>query len=232
VDPVCEDLERVLDIDSDCKSIGVHVAYTVAWKPSEQLKLDEKVIDKEISSLLEEVGERYDLESLKENPVVRAYRSFFWRIGIDPTKTRPASEALLRRAIRGAFPRINPVVDAGNIASARTLVAIGIYDLDRAMPPLRIVMSSGGELFKPIGGKERVVPRGVPIMVDSRGVVMHLYPHRDSVETCVSDRTERVLIVAAGVSGVPRDLVISAVNEVVRILRKLGWQSCGKVLVK
>ncbi|MFP3171798.1 MAG: hypothetical protein RXQ79_01985, partial [Acidilobus sp.] len=31
------------------------------------------------------------LEDLKDNQVVRAYRNFYWRLGIDPTKMRPSS---------------------------------------------------------------------------------------------------------------------------------------------
>ena len=55
----------------------------------------------------------YALETLKDEPRLRAYRDFFWRVGVDPTKVRPAAEALLRRVIQGKpFPRINALVDA------------------------------------------------------------------------------------------------------------------------
>ena len=43
--------------------------------------------------LFKETRARYDLESLKDVPVLRAYRDFFWKVGIDPTKVRPAAEA-------------------------------------------------------------------------------------------------------------------------------------------
>ena len=58
------------------------------------------------------------LETLKDEPRLRAYRDFFWRVGVDPTKVRPAAEALLRRVIQGKpFPRVNTLVDAYNRAS-------------------------------------------------------------------------------------------------------------------
>ena len=31
----------------------------------------------------------YVLETLKDEPRLRAYRDFFWRVGVDPTKVRP-----------------------------------------------------------------------------------------------------------------------------------------------
>jgi DNA/RNA-binding domain of Phe-tRNA-synthetase-like protein len=52
-------------------------------------------------NLVEKIRERYDLETLKDQPILRAYRSFYWRVGIDPTKTRPAAEALIRRVLSG-----------------------------------------------------------------------------------------------------------------------------------
>lgn len=178
------------------------------------------------------------LEELRENPVVRAYRGFYWRIGIDPTKIRPASEALVRKALQGSFPRVNFIVDAGSIASAYTMIPIGIYDLDSMRPPLRlIIVSKRGKVlslkfFKPIGGGEVGLEKGLPILVDSRGIVVHVYPHRDSVETMVRDSTMRILIVAGGVPRVNSTLVKKAVELVaknIRILEKVGWKWCKTV---
>ncbi|MCD6591402.1 MAG: hypothetical protein J7K78_00090, partial [Thaumarchaeota archaeon] len=59
----------------------------------------------------ERIRSRFRLEDLKDEPLIRAYRDFFWRIGIDPTKIRPASEALIRRILSGkGLPRINTLV--------------------------------------------------------------------------------------------------------------------------
>ena len=32
------------------------------------------------------------MEQIRDQPIFRSYRDFFWRVGIDPTKTRPAGE--------------------------------------------------------------------------------------------------------------------------------------------
>ena len=50
----------------------------------------------------------YSLDGLKDEENIRAYRDFFWKLGIDPTKIRPAAEALIRRILGGKeIPRIN-----------------------------------------------------------------------------------------------------------------------------
>jgi DNA/RNA-binding domain of Phe-tRNA-synthetase-like protein len=75
---------------------------------------------------------QWDLDRLKENPTFRAYRDFFWKLGIDPTKIRPASEALIRRILRGnSLPKINTFVDAYNLASISTAIPFGAFDLDK-----------------------------------------------------------------------------------------------------
>ncbi len=225
----CKEIENVLSIADDARGLGVFVAYTLAGGGQPGPKAEE-TISKEVERLLEELRRRYNLESLKNEPLVRAYRDFYWRIGIDPTKTRPSSEALVRRALRGNFPRINPLVDAGNIASARTMVPIGLYDARFYTPPVTIRLSTGGEVFEPIGGREERLPKGVPILVDSKGTVMHVYPHRDSKRTMIRSDTTCMLIVAAGVPGVPRTLVLKAVEETVKILSLFDWKSCKPVI--
>ena len=34
-----------------------------------------------------DVRRRFTLEALKDEPVFKAYRNFFWRLGIDPTRS-------------------------------------------------------------------------------------------------------------------------------------------------
>lgn len=229
---LCDKLEEILEVEEGCKSMGITVAYTVAWLE----RVDESgkaFLERAIEEALNEIPKQYTLENLKSHPIVRAYRNFFWRLGIDPTKTRPSSEALIRRALRGSFPRINDVVDVGNIASLKTLVCIGMYDIDKAGLPLKLTISKGGERFKPIGSKEEMrLKPGIPILIDSRGVVMHLYPHRDSVETCVSESTRRILVLAAGVPEVPKEQLIMALNIIKDLLNRLGWACCENIVVK
>lgn len=224
----CSSLAGLVVVSSDAQRLGVRLAYSVSWGAPVK-ELDSSRLSVEAEKLREEIASKYTLENLKSDPVVRAYRDFYWRIGIDPTKTRPSSEALVRRLLRGKWPKINPVVDAGNIASARHLVPIGIYDLEQFTPPARIVLASGGEVFEPIGGEEERVHEGTPIMVDNRGIVMHLYPHRDSRITMVRPETMCVLIIAAGVPGVSTARLKDAVAEVQRLLGVLGWHSCDNI---
>ncbi|MBB5252306.1 B3/B4 domain-containing protein [Sulfurisphaera ohwakuensis] len=209
----------IVKVCEDAKKLGIFIGFTEVH--SVTVEKNSKLIEME----LEKIEEKYkgeNPETLKDNPVVRAYRDFYWKIGIDPTKIRPSGEALRRRVSRnGRLPRINNVVDSGNISSTETLVPIGLYDMDKIVGNPRIILSKGDELFYGIGKKEpEKVSPGIPIMIDESGKVMHIYPHRDSLLTSITFETKNVLIVSAGVPGVEKDLVFYAAKLTAELLVK------------
>ncbi|HVP24073.1 MAG TPA: phenylalanine--tRNA ligase beta subunit-related protein [Conexivisphaerales archaeon] len=163
---------------------------------------------------------RISINDLKDDPIISAYRSFYWRIGIDPTKQRPASEALIRRILQGgSIPSVNYIVDAGNIASVRTHIPIGLYDFDRLKGPLKLSMSKGGEAFRDITGKEWTTVEEV-VLRDDVGV-LHLFPHRDCERTKITSDSKRVLILGCRVLGVTEELCKAAAWQVVHVLDEL-----------
>lgn len=163
---------------------------------------------------------RTPLNELKDDPMIAAFRSFYWRIGIDPTKQRPASEALIRRILQGnSIPSINYVVDAGNIASIRTRIPIGLYDFNKIKGPLRLAMSKGGEAFVDVSGKESKTAEEI-VLKDDVGV-MHLFPHRDCERTKITPETKKVLILACRVLGVTDEMCKAAAWRVVETFDEL-----------
>src|SRR5947207_8460434 len=65
-----------------------------------------------ITTLADDFAKRYQNAALGEIETVRQIRSIFHRSGLDPTRYRPSSESLLRRAVKGkGLYFINSVVD-------------------------------------------------------------------------------------------------------------------------
>jgi len=189
----------------------------------------------DMRELEDQIRDKYkDISRLLSDPIVRAYRDFYWRIGIDPTKQRPSGEALVRRILRGkSIPTINNVVDSGNMASAETLVAIGLYDIDKlAGKELILRYSVPNEIFHPIGGDEYYL-NGEPVLADNARPI-HIFPHRDCDETKISMDTSSVLIVGCGVPKLPITKVVEAVNTTKNYILKyaggLVWEDIKKVL--
>ena len=219
------ELESIIEIkvSNKLKELGAFLYYGLVEINKVYCEKSEE-LSSFIKNIIDEIRSRFKVpEALKNIEEVKAYRKFLWRLKIDPTKVRPSSEALLRRVLRGKeFPRINDIVDIGNIVSMVTLVRIGLYDFEKLTPPLMLRLSYSGELFKGIGGKEEVLREGIPILVDSKGQVIHLYPHRDSILTAVTPSIKKLLIVSAGVEGVKEELVKKSVKLVSDYLLKFG----------
>jgi len=115
-------------------------------------------------------------------------RALYRRFGIDPTKTRPSSEALLRRVARGdAFPRINSLVDVANVMSLLAQSPVGLYDLARVEGQLSIRLGAEGEGYEGIG-KARVNVAGRLCVADALGPCGN--PSSDSARTMITNDTE------------------------------------------
>src|SRR6185503_14705258 len=64
-------------------------------------------------------------------------RTLYKALGIDPTKTRPSNEALLRRVLKGeSLYVVNTLVDALNLCSLRAQLPFGLYDLAHVAGPV------------------------------------------------------------------------------------------------
>jgi len=213
----------MIEVEENAKSLGIFLKWAVLEGVEVYDSRSSEYVVSAVKKAVEDLRSSLTLEDLKDHPVIRAYRDFYWRLGIDPTKTRPSSEALIRRALRsGSIPSINNVVDLGNVASIKTMVPIGIYDLDKVVLPLTLRRARAGELFHPIGGAPEALSDRDVVLVDSSGVVVHVFPHRDSVHTMVTQETKRILIVACGVRGVSEERV----QEAVELASRLIAESC------
>lgn len=199
----------MISISEEAVALGIRIAYATA-----------DVVVGERSDEMDSYSKELIKSVRVDEELIKAYRSFYWRIGIDPTKIRPSNEAMLRRVLKkGEFPRINNVVDAINMASFATLIPIGLYDIDKLSPPIEVRLAKEGEEFYPIGGGLIKLRGGEPVVSDSEKI-MFLYPYRDSDLTKVDGSTRRVLILGAGVAGVEIPALRRAVNTAIELLER------------
>lgn len=132
--------------------------------------------------------------SVGEVAGVEDARRLYSAIGIDPTKTRPSSEALLRRALKGKdLYRIDPLVDLFNLASLRSLLPVGLYDTAKiAGGAVEICIGEPGWGFDGIR-KDRVNVGGRLCLVDAAGPFGS--PTSDSLRTAIGDGVKNALAV-------------------------------------
>jgi len=217
------------------------MAFTVVWDKQVSAKFPELAIsigsinnvhiEKENAQIqalreivYEEARAKYNIENLKNNQTVRAYRDFYWKLGIDPTKTRPSGEALLRRILHGEeLPRILTAVDAYNLASMKTIVPISGFDKECLEPPFQVRFARKGEAFTGIGmDKPTLLIENMLVLTDKKQVLC-IYPYRDLAYTRITEATRNVLLVGYGASGVSEQTLKETVETALSYIK----QVCG-----
>ena len=178
----------------------------------------------------ERIRARYTLDGIKDDSIFRAYRDFYWRMGLDPTKVRPASEALVRRIVQGRrLPRINTVVDAYNLASALSGVPIAAFDADRISGNrLSMRFARPGEEFLGIGMKEPRKLAGRELVVEDDEGLVAIYPYRDAERTKISEDTKRVLLMICGAPGIPDRMLEEAEKTTLELIRGYSSRTCSE----
>jgi DNA/RNA-binding domain of Phe-tRNA-synthetase-like protein len=142
--------------------------------------------------------------------VTAAVRSMYKAVGLDPTRTRPSSEALLRRVRKGGeLPRINCLVDVINWCSLDSQLPFGLYDADRIRGPVVLRLGRAGEQYTGIR-KDVVHVEGRLTLADDDGAFGN--PTSDSARTMVETTTRRALIVIFAPAALPAELVDRALD--------------------
>lgn len=158
-------------------------------------------------------------------PALTEARNLYKSFGMDPSRHRPSSEALLRRVLKGKdLYRISNLVDTCNLASLQFALPIGMYDLSLIEGDVTIRTGREGEQYAGIR-KGPVHLAGRLGLFDERGPFGS--PTSDSARTCTSEETTAVLaVVMATAAYSPQRMA-----DHVAVFSVLFGQYCGAVAV-
>jgi len=213
-----------LKIDSELKTRFPDLTVLTLDIKGVQIRKRSAELEKFKVEVTRQVRQEYDLDSVKDHPTFRAYRDFFWNIKIDPTKIRPATEALIRRILTGkTLPCINTLVDAYNLASIKSRIALATFDADKLEGDLLMRFAEENEQFYGIGMERPLILKGGEIVVSDEEKLVAVYPYRDADSTKVTEGTENITVVVCGVPGIPkRDLEYAS-----KVAREYINRFCG-----
>jgi DNA/RNA-binding domain of Phe-tRNA-synthetase-like protein len=145
---------------------------------------------------------------------ITAVRTMYKRVGLDPTKTRPSSEALLRRIRKGdSLPRINSMVDVCNWCSLEFQLPYGLYDGGHIDGDVELRIGRAGESYPGIR-KDAVHVDGRIALADRTGPFGN--PTSDSARTMVTTATTQAMLVVFAPREVDRhrlDAVLDATSR-------------------
>lgn len=189
-------------------------------------KIDDE-LEKIKLEVIKQVRKEYNINLVKDQKTFRKYRDFFWKIGIDPTKIRPAAEALIRRILAGkTIPRINTLVDAYNLASIKSGIALATFDTDKLDADILMRFAEEGEQFYGIGMEKPLILKGGEIVISDNEKLIAIYPYRDAENTKVTEKTKNITIIVCGVPGISKEIL----SEALRIVFEYVTTFCGGTL--
>jgi DNA/RNA-binding domain of Phe-tRNA-synthetase-like protein len=158
---------------------------------------------REVKQRLRMLADRYTggkVVHMRQDPVPWAYRVFSRQVGIDPDHDRTPVEAVaLRRLKHGGLHSESLLDDALTIAIAETGVPLIALDADRVDGDLGLRLARSGEQLagvRPLSARQLVVADGERPVALVLGEVGH--------DAGVTPETERMVLCALGVKGVPR----------------------------
>ena len=179
---------------------------------------------------IEELGERFrqelTTETLKDMTSISATRRIYKACGKDPSRYRPASEALIRRLLQGKeLYQRDTLVDLVNLASIAYGYSIGGFDADKFMgDTLTLGIGREGEPYEGIG-RGQINIHGLPVYRDALGGVGT--PTSDHERTKMTIDTRHLVVLINGYDGNEQRVRENA-EYIQGLLRKYAQSDGGK----
>ena len=181
---------------------------------------------------IEQMGSRFrrelTTESLKAMPSIAATRRVYKACGKDPSRYRPASEALIRRVLQDKpLYQRDTLIDLVNLASIAFGYSIGGFDADKFVgDTLTLGIGREGEPYEGIG-RGMINIHGLPVYRDALGGVGT--PTSDHERTKMTLDTRHLVVLINGYDGNRQRVQDNA--EYIRQLLRRYCQSDGGTYV-
>ena len=183
----------------------------------------------EIHAKGEQFRNKLTTETLKDISGIAATRRVYRACGKDPSRYRPASEALIRRILQGKkLYQIDTLVDLINLASIVYGYSIGGFDADKMVgEQLTLGIGKADEPYEGIG-RGVINIEGLPVYRDEIGGVGT--PTSDHERTKITAQTNHLLVLINGYDG-KEDSVRANALYIQKLLRKYAGSDGGRFFV-
>ncbi len=173
---------------------------------------------KEITSFENDFRNQFQIEDINKRIAISATRTAYKKLGKDPNRYRPSSEALCRRILRDLpLYQINTFVDLINLVSIRTGYSIGGFDADLICGNLTLDVGEKDEQFEAIG-RGFLNIEGLPVYRDEKGPIGT--PTSDEERTKIKVETSHMLMIINSYS--EKEELNEAINYSSGLLQKYG----------
>lgn len=218
-----------LKINNDIKEILPFfsvIAYTIEFADEYNALTKSKEVDEFLEKMYYDYPNLYNYDEITKIPKLKNTRDGYKKMGKDPSHTRPACEALLRRIVKGnKLYRLGDAIDVGNILSISTLRSVCVVDLDKIENDVVIRLGRKEDIYEGIN-RGLINVTNIPVYTDSIGPFG--CPTSDTLRTCVTSSTKKILVMIICFDDSEKDIdeekLISLYQTLTKIknIRKIG----------
>lgn len=150
-----------------------------------------KMLQGRINFFVEMLRLDRSIETITEIPGVLGWRAAFKKLGTDPSRYRPSSEALLRRLLQGnPFFWVNSAVDVNNFFSVHHALPFGIYDKSTLRGNIVCRIGQAADCYLGLNGREMDMNNKL-LLADDEGAFGS--PIVDSVRSKVTENSSSLI---------------------------------------
>lgn len=157
---------------------------------------DANNLSDDITKYFDEVTKQYSmlytLEEVTKIKKIKDTRDGYKKLGKDPSHTRPACEALLRRILKyKSIYRLGDMIDVGNLLSLLLQKSVCVVDDDKLVGDIIIRIGNNDDEYYGIN-RGRINVENIPVYTDS--VSPFGNPTSDTLRTAITNETKNVCL--------------------------------------
>lgn len=134
----------------------------------------------------------YDITNVVGIKKIKSTRDGYKKLGKDPSHTRPACEALVRRVIKNnSIYRLGDAIDTGNLISILTMKSVCMVDLDKIEGNIYIRIGTKEDIYEGIN-RGLINVSNIPLYCDDISPFGN--PTSDTMRSAISATTKNILI--------------------------------------
>ena len=188
-------LKMNLTINNDIRNLIPSfdvIAYKIDFASDYDAMTKSNLVDQLLNNIYIEYPKKYSYDTITKIVKLKHTRDGYKKMGKDPSHTRPASEALLRRVIKqGNLYRLGDVIDLGNILSLETLRSVCVVDFDKLQGDVEIRLGKVTDNYEGIN-RGIINVSNIPVYTDNIGPFG--CPTSDTARTMVTSSTKSILV--------------------------------------
>ena len=202
------------------------IAYKIDFDEKFNAMQQSKLVDEYLSNIYKTYSTIYNYDEITKIPKLKLTRDGYKKMGKDPSHTRPACEALLRRVVKGnALYRLGDVIDLGNILSIETLRSVCVVDSDKLVGDIVIRLGKSSDNYEGIN-RGIINVTNIPVYTDEIGPFG--CPTSDTLRTAVTATTKSILVMIICFDDFEKDIdekrlvQLYQTNTLIKNITKIG----------